>query len=86
MDRIAHEAVARRVVQHDAGQIAAQEERGTLGDGICADVLKRIQEGKLHKVLFVATGALMSTTSNQQGESIPAVAHLIYLSDQKEER
>ena len=53
---------------------------------LCADVLKRIQEGKLHKVLFVATGALMSTTSNQQGESIPAVAHLIYLSDQKEER
>lgn len=52
---------------------------------LCADVLKRIQEGRLHHVLFVATGALMSPTSNQQGESIPSIAHLIYLSDQKGE-
>ncbi|MBQ5809999.1 MAG: hypothetical protein IIW23_00280, partial [Clostridia bacterium] len=27
-----------------------------------------------------ATGALMSPTTDQQGESIPAVAHLIHLS------
>lgn len=52
---------------------------------LCADILKRIKEGRLHKVLFVATGALMSPTSNQQGESIPSIAHLIYLSDKKEE-
>ena len=47
---------------------------------LCADILKRIEENELKRVLFVATGALMSTTTNQQGESIPAVAHLIYFS------
>ena len=31
----------------------------------------------INKVLMVATGALMSTISNQQGDSIPAVAHLV---------
>jgi len=30
-------------------------------------------------VLVVATGALMSTLSNQQGDAIPSVAHLIEL-------
>ena len=28
-------------------------------------------------VLLVATGALMSTITNHQGDSIPAVAHLV---------
>ena len=46
---------------------------------LCADVLNRIKEGKLKKVLFVATGALMSTVSNKQGETIPSIAHLIFL-------
>ena len=34
---------------------------------------------ELHNVLFVGTGALMSTTSSQQGESIPGIAHLVQL-------
>lgn len=46
---------------------------------LCSDILNRMKEGKLKKVLFVATGALMSTTSNKQGESIPSIAHLILL-------
>ena len=32
---------------------------------------------EIKRVLFVATGALLSTLSTQQGESIPAVAHAI---------
>ncbi|MEG2915698.1 MAG: stage V sporulation protein AD, partial [Oscillospiraceae bacterium] len=31
-------------------------------------------------VLFIATGALLSTTSVQQGEAIPGIAHLIHFS------
>ncbi len=46
---------------------------------LCADVLDRLNSGKLKKVLFIATGALMSPTANQQGESIPGVAHLVFL-------
>ena len=37
------------------------------------------QAGGLNNILFVATGALMSPTSSQQGESIPGVAHLVQL-------
>ena len=33
----------------------------------------------LKNVLVIATGALMSPTANQQGESIPGIAHLIHL-------
>lgn len=40
-------------------------------------ILKRMREGVLKKVMFVATGALLSPTSSQQGESIPGVAHAL---------
>lgn len=40
-------------------------------------ILPKIRDGALKNVLFVATGALMSPTSVQQGESIPGIAHLI---------
>lgn len=48
---------------------------------LCSTILPQMKEKKLNDVLFIATGALMSTTSAQQGESIPSVAHLIYLSN-----
>ncbi|MFA9381304.1 MAG: stage V sporulation protein AD [Acetanaerobacterium sp.] len=50
---------------------------------LCSYILSRIQDGSLSNVLFVATGALMSPTSLQQGESIPGVAHLVHLSSTK---
>ena len=34
-------------------------------------------EGTLKKILFCPTGALLSPTSTQQGESIPSIAHAI---------
>ena len=42
-------------------------------------ILRRIREGELRRVLFMATGALLSTTSSQQGDTIPGVAHAIVL-------
>ena len=45
---------------------------------LAAKILKDLEQSSLKDVLFVATGALMSTTANQQGETIPAVAHLVY--------
>ncbi len=50
---------------------------------LCSLILKRLYEGELKNVLFVATGALMSTVSVQQGESIPSVAHLVHISGGK---
>ncbi|MBE6871516.1 MAG: stage V sporulation protein AD [Ruminococcaceae bacterium] len=44
---------------------------------LCAHILPRLCDGNLKKVLFVATGALMSPTSQQQGETIPGIAHAV---------
>lgn len=52
---------------------------------LCGYILPSIKNGRLHKVLFAATGALMSTTIVQQGESIPGISHVIELSDSREE-
>ena len=46
---------------------------------LCSDILSRMKKGELRRVLFCATGALMSTTSSQQGESIPGIAHAVEL-------
>lgn len=40
-------------------------------------ILNRMKKGELKKVLIVATGALMSTLSYQQKESIPCIAHAV---------
>jgi stage V sporulation protein AD len=50
---------------------------------LCSHILNNMRNGCLNNVLFIATGVLMSTTSLQQGESIPSIAHLIHLSTQR---
>lgn len=42
-----------------------------------AYLLPKIESGELSNVLLMATGAMMSPMSIMQGESIPAVAHLV---------
>jgi stage V sporulation protein AD len=39
-----------------------------------------MRAGELKSVLLIGTGALMSTTSFQQGENIIGIAHLVWLS------
>lgn len=46
---------------------------------LCSHIMKNIKSGKLSKVLFVATGALMSPTSSKQGQTIPGIAHAVLL-------
>lgn len=41
--------------------------------------LKRLKKGELKRVLVVATGALLSPPSFQQGESISCIAHAVAL-------
>ena len=38
---------------------------------------KQLKTKKRKKILLLATGALMNSTSSQQGESIPGIAHAI---------
>ena len=38
---------------------------------------KQLREKKIKKMLLIATGALMNSTTSQQGESIPGISHAI---------
>ena len=38
---------------------------------------KQLKDRKIKRLLLIATGALMNSTSSQQGESIPGIAHAI---------
>jgi stage V sporulation protein AD len=42
-----------------------------------SELLHKLRSGKLKKILFCGTGALLSPTSTQQGLSIPGVCHAV---------
>lgn len=44
---------------------------------LCGYLLEQLKSGKLKKILFCGTGALLSPTSTQQGLSIPGVCHAV---------
>ena len=73
---------------YDAGEQRVKS--GGSGAGCCAAVLcghilpKLLRRGS-RRVLFIATGALMSQTTFLQKESIPAVAHLVELTAPEKE-
>lgn len=55
---------------------------GGSGCACCATVFSghiynMLKQGNYKKILLIATGALMNSTSSQQGESIPGIAHAI---------
>ena len=68
----------------DCGKMIFSREQkvicGGSGCGCCATVLSSailpaLENGEIERVLFVATGALLSPLSSLQGESIPSIAH-----------
>lgn len=78
----------------DCGKMLFDEKQKTMmggsGCGCSASVLnsvilKRFKDKLYKKILFIATGALLSTTSSQQGESIPGVAHAVVIESGVEE-
>lgn len=74
-------------IYNDCGVMIYDRERqdthaGGSGCGCSATVLagfiyKKLMDGSLKNVLFIATGALLSPVSTQQGESIPSIAHAV---------
>ncbi len=62
--------------------ICEDEYQGGSGAG-CSSVVfssyiyTRLKERKLKKILLIATGALLSSVTTQQGESIPSIAHAV---------
>ena len=77
-------------MQHmDCGiEIFANEEQNTQAGGsgcgcsavvLASYILKKVSEGVWRRVLFVPTGALLSKTSFNEGQSIPGIAHAVVL-------
>ena len=76
----------------DCGEIVydvrEDEFQGGSGAGCCASVFnsyiydKMTHGSGIRKVLFAATGALLSTVSSGQGETIPCVSHAVVVENQ----
>lgn len=43
----------------------------------CGYYYSKLKSGELNKILLVPTGALLSPTTSQQGETIPGIAHAV---------
>ncbi len=50
---------------------------------LSSELLGKLKSGKLKKILFCGTGALLSPTSTQQGLPIPGVCHAVCISGGK---
>lgn len=80
-------------VHQDCGALMFDEQKqdthaGGSGCGcsasiLCGYFLPKLQSGEMKKILFAATGALLSAMSPQQGESIPAICHLVEICSQE---
>ena len=52
---------------------------GCAASVLCAHLLPRLADRRYTRIILAATGALMSSTSVQQGESIPGICHAVIL-------
>jgi stage V sporulation protein AD len=74
-------------VYNDCGKMIYDRERQDVHGGgsgcgcsavvLSADILPKVKRGELSRILFLATGAMMSPDSLKQGEKVLAVAHLL---------
>lgn len=46
---------------------------------LCSKLLRELNSGRLKRILFCGTGALLSPTSTQQGMPIPGICHAVCL-------
>ena len=46
---------------------------------LCGYILPKLQSGEWKRVLFLPTGALLSTVSFNEGKSVPGIAHAVVL-------
>lgn len=76
-------------VHNDCGRLIFDRERQDVHSGgsgcgcsasvLCSKILPEMLRGELRRVLFCATGALLSPVSSMQGESIPSIACAVEL-------
>lgn len=46
---------------------------------LCGYILPKVQSGEWKRILFLPTGALLSTVSFNEGQSVPGIAHAVIL-------
>lgn len=78
---------------NDCGMMIYSRERQDMHSGgsgcgcsavvLASHLLPRLERCDLRRILLIGTGAMMSPSSLQQGEAIPAVGHLICLCNEK---
>lgn len=56
---------------------------GCCASVLCSKILRDMESKRLKKILFIATGALLSSTTAAQKKTIPAIAHLVELKTSK---
>lgn len=75
-------------VYEDCGAVMYSESQDTHAGGsgcgcsaslIAGRIIKELRAGKYRRVMLVSTGALISTISKQQGETVPGIAHAVTL-------
>ncbi len=88
IDLMEDEGITLGVNYGDCGQMYFKRRQETLcggsGAGCCATVfnsyiMAKLRDGQYKKILFLPTGALLSTTSTQQGDTIPCVCHAVVI-------
>ena len=50
---------------------------------LCSELLNKLRDGRLKKILFCGTGALLSPTSTQQSLPIPGVCHVVSIKSRR---
>ena len=87
MDLMEHQDFKLGKNYNDCGQMmftcSQRTFQGASGAGcsasiLCSYIFKKMERGEFKNVLFAPTGALLSTTSSQQGESIPSICNVVH--------
>ena len=86
LDLMEHNGYKLKDNYNDCGQMIFNNNQKTYQGGSGAGcsavvlnsyVMQKMNENKYKRVLFCATGALLSTLSSQQGETIPGICHAV---------
>ena len=86
LDLMEHNGYKLKDNYNDCGQMIFSNSQKTYQGGSCCGcsavilnsyVLQKMKEGVFKRVLFGATGALLSTLSSQQGNTIPGICHAV---------
>lgn len=56
---------------------------GCIASVFSSEIMNRLKQGRIKKMILMATGALMNTQALYQGESIPSIAHAIVIEGSK---